>query len=85
MFTLPFIIIILRALTAPVLFASPHSILVSLGYSAATAWACNGIAKKPVVAPEVKKAARRGVWISALGALVSLAVYSGLSFKKRNV
>ena len=68
---------------AAVALAAPHSILVSLGYSAATAWACNGIAKRPAVAPKVKRAAKRGVWISAFGALLSLAVCNGFALKNK--
>lgn len=59
---------------AAVAFAAPHSLLVSLGYSAATAWACDGISKKENVASRVKSAARHGFWISVAGAIVSLGV-----------
>lgn len=59
---------------ASAMLASPQTLLVALGYSAATAWACNGIVNRPVVADKVKRAAKRGVWIAAAGAVVSVAV-----------
>ena len=68
---------------ASVFFAAPQSLLVSLGYSAATAWACNGIAERPQVDPKVKKAARHGLWISAAGAALAVATCVGIAFRSK--
>ena len=53
---------------------APHSLLVGVGYAAATAWACTGIAAKSGVAPQVAGAARRGALIAAAGGAVGLGL-----------
>ena len=55
------------------LASAPATAFVGAGYAFATAWACRGIQARPVCAPPVKRAARRGVWAAAAGLAAGLA------------
>ena len=55
----------------------PATAFVGAGYACATAWACRGIEARPVCAPVIKKAARRGVW-SAVAGLAAGLVWGAL-------
>lgn len=70
------------ALLSVVFGSKAKSMLVGVGYAAATAWACYGITKADGVSREVEAAAAQGITTAACGAAVAIGCALGNTLLK---